>query len=558
MPSPNSPLPPGYRLDRRDLLRLAAAGAIGLVAPGCPSKRASVLIPDAGIAGKIHGQDDVFAHKVRSGELFKRAPSATREVEVLIVGAGAAGLTAAWRLRHADVPVGDVLLVDAGRAAGGNSRGGENEVSAYPWGAHYLRVPTAEHRSLERFMEEVGLITGRDPAGRPDWDTNAVCPAPHERLFEDGIWRESLFPPPRSGDKADQAEFEKFQTLVEALGKRRDAQGRRAFAIPVDLSSQDPDLLALDNETFAAWFERHGFKSAGLRWLLDYSCRDDYGTTIEETSAWAGLHYFCARRSPDGTREAILTWPEGNAKLVELLLTHSGAPRVETRSLCVQLQPGATPSDPSEAVVYHGERDELVRYKARHVVWAAPQFVLGRVLKNAAYDPAWTYGPWLVVNITLTESPGGAGFQLAWDNVFYNKPSLGYVVANRGTRWNRPSQITWYRPFTGDPKKARETLFEQSYADLKQMALAELLEVHPPLKGKVKSVDVWRWGHAMIRPTPGFIWGARRKALERDDALLCAHTDLSGISIFEEAFYRGVVAGEAVLRRRGTAFKTML
>ena len=40
------------------------------------------------------------------------------------------------------------------------------------------------------------------------------------------------------------------------------------------------------------------------------------------------------------------------------------------------------------------------------------------------------------------------------------------------------------------------------------------------------------------------------------DALLCAHSDLSGISIFEEGFYRGLIAGEAVLRRRGASFKS--
>ena len=90
------------------------------------------------------------------------------------------------------------------------------------------------------------------------------------------------------------------------------------------------------------------------------------------------------------------------------------------------------------------------------------------------------------------------------------------------------------------------------------MVLAELHEVHPGLVGEVISVDSWRWGHAMVRPTPGFIWGQRLAALERQDALIQAHSDLSGISIFEEAFYRGVVAGEEVLRRRGAPFTTLL
>jgi hypothetical protein len=54
----------------------------------------------------------------------------------------------------------------------------------------------------------------------------------------------------------------------------------------------------------------------------------------------------------------------------------------------------------------------------------------------------------------------------------------------------------------------------------------------------------------MIRPVPGFLWGPERAAaLARDDALLVANSDLSGIPVFEEAFYRGVVAAEELLRR---------
>jgi hypothetical protein len=63
----------------------------------------------------------------------------------------------------------------------------------------------------------------------------------------------------------------------------------------------------------------------------------------------------------------------------------------------------------------------------------------------------------------------------------------------------------------------------------------------------------------MIRPTPGFLWGpARAAALAPQGALLCANSDLSGIPVFEEAFYRGVVAGEEVLRRAGRGFESLL
>ena len=54
-----------------------------------------------------------------------------------------------------------------------------------------------------------------------------------------------------------------------------------------------------------------------------------------------------------------------------------------------------------------------------------------------------------------------------------------------------------------------------------------------------------RWGHAMIRPVPGFV----RSASVRDAAkplgnIHFANTDLSGVALFEEALYHGVRAAE--------------
>ena len=57
-----------------------------------------------------------------------------------------------------------------------------------------------------------------------------------------------------------------------------------------------------------------------------------------------------------------------------------------------------------------------------------------------------------------------------------------------------------------------------------------------------------RWGHAMVRPRPGFIWSGSLAAARRPfRGIHFAHTDLSGIALFEEAFYHGTRAAEEVL-----------
>jgi hypothetical protein len=64
----------------------------------------------------------------------------------------------------------------------------------------------------------------------------------------------------------------------------------------------------------------------------------------------------------------------------------------------------------------------------------------------------------------------------------------------------------------------------------------------------VERLDIMRWGHAMIRPKPGFIWGgARRNAARPHRGIHFAGADLSGIALFEEAFHHGVRAAEEVL-----------
>ena len=37
----------------------------------------------------------------------------------------------------------------------------------------------------------------------------------------------------------------------------------------------------------ADWLGERGLTSERLRWFVEYACRDDYGSRLEQTSAWA-------------------------------------------------------------------------------------------------------------------------------------------------------------------------------------------------------------------------------------------------------------------------------
>jgi hypothetical protein len=89
------------------------------------------------------------------------------------------------------------------------------------------------------------------------------------------------------------------------------------------------------------------------------------------------------------------------------------------------------------------------------------------------------------------------------------------------------------------------------------LALADLGRAHPDLPGLVARIDVVRWAHAMIRPTPGFCWSpALAEAAQPLGAIHFAHTDLSGMALFEEALDHGLRAAEEVLAALGKAPST--
>jgi hypothetical protein len=194
-------------------------------------------------------------------------------------------------------------------------------------------------------------------------------------------------------------------------------------------------------------------------------------------------------------------------------------------------------------------------WRADRVIFAAPQFVAPYVIRpfrseRPPHVAAFEYGSWLVANLTRESSVPDLGCSIAWDNVLYDSPSLGYVSATyqRGLD-HGPQHWTWFMPLCDDnPRAAREKLLGLDWAACADIVLADLQRVHPAIHSEVDRLDVMRWGHAMIRPRPGFIWGQhRRQAAQPFRGIHFANTDLSGMALFEEAFYHGLRAAEEVL-----------
>ncbi|MBS1149375.1 MAG: hypothetical protein H6Q89_1073, partial [Myxococcaceae bacterium] len=505
---------------------------------------------------------------VETGHLLRTgppplAPEPERTVDVLIVGAGAAGLSAAWRLAGAGVT--DVMVCELDAVEGGTARSGKNAASAYPWGAHYLPAPLTATGPVPRLLKELGALTGVDAHGSPQYAEEALIQEPEERIFFQGSWYEGLYL--RVGASAeDLAQLARFEAQMQAFAGARDGKGRKAFAVPVASGSDDAEWTQLDKLSMAQWLELQRFDSPRLKWLVEYACLDDFGSTAADTSAWAGIWYFSSRQTGEEKNDGYLSWPEGNGRLISQLARSVPAGRLRHRCLVHTLEP--TPTGWT-AHALDAATQKPVQLRARQVVLACPRHVAARVLapwrqRPPAFVKEFQCSPWVVANLTLSARPTGRGFPLAWDNVFYESKSIGYVVATHQAPRadvHGPTVLTWYCPLAGaDPKAERTRLLETRYPEWEQVVLADLTPAHKDIRALATRLEVMRWGHAMIKPRPGFVWGgARQQALESlEGSLHFAHTDLGGLALFEEANHFGVLAAERAIAGLGRTVDSWL
>ena len=441
----------------------------------------------------------------------------------MIVGGGIAGLSAAWQLERSGFR--DFVLFELEHEVGGNARGGENAVSRYPWAAHYVPVPGPHAVLARELFRELGVLTDSG------WDERTLCFAPQERLFVRGEWQSGL-ESELQDTRAGREELTRLELLIAA------ARSSGEYTIPmargVECSSP------LDRLSFHEWLERNGLRSPALRWYVEYATRDDYGAPLHDTSAWAGVHYFASREPSD---RGPLTWPEGNAWIA--------------RRLAARLARYLVTSSPVHSVVRDGRgwrvRAGEQEIRCEDVIFAAPTFIAPYVVEGMR-RPDFVYSPWLVANLTLDRWPRDRGAPPAWDNVLRASPGLGYVVATHQslrTRDDGPTVWTYYHALSaGLPQEERRALAGARWDEWVQRILRDLESAHGDIRDCVTRVEIMRMGHAMVRPTMGFLSAEARGTGWAPRGIHLANSDVSGLSLFEEAQFRGVSSADAVLARQ--------
>jgi hypothetical protein len=214
-----------------------------------------------------------------------------------------------------------------------------------------------------------------------------------------------------------------------------------------------------------------------------------------------------------------------------------------------------------KVLTWDSRSQRIEGWQVAQAIVATPLFVAARLLDTSIPALAEAAGlqahaPWLVANLRLDapliDRPIGA--PPSWDNVIHNGDAraLGYVDAMHQSTLPHPAP-TVLTVYWALPVGERRLLLDTPWQRWAHRVITDLARVHPDLPSKVRRVDLMRHGHAMSIPGPGVRGSAALQALaSRDEGRVrFAHADLSGYSVFEEAYTMGVIAG----KRAARAFK---
>jgi hypothetical protein len=286
---------------------------------------------------------------------------------------------------------------------------------------------------------------------------------------------------------------------------------------------------------------------------VNYCTRDDFGTPYDKASAWAGIHYFACRKGKGANAEHqdVLTWPQGNGWLAQQLQNSIQA-NIQTSNLATKIEQ----SEDKIIVSYFDVKSNLVKaIEAKQCIVAVPQFVASRLLNDPVrikeVQQHLQYVPWMVANLSVSQLEERSGAPPSWDNVIYGSDSLGYVEATHQllNQYMPRRNLTYYLPLTeGNVLEARKAAQATTYGQWTEKVFRDLKRIHPNIEEATEELNVQIWGHSMAQPVPGMIHGRIRQKLSASisNRIHFAHTDLAGVSLFEEGFYQGLNAANIV------------
>ncbi len=466
---------------RRDFIKFVVAGS---VAAGCPIDSSLIAAPrPADRAPLVQGEHFEVCHQVRDGHQFDR-PDATRKADIVIVGGGVAGLSAAYFLRGKDF-----LLLEKEDHFGGNAYQEEYDGQPFCTGSAYAY----KDDEGDRLAKEIGLQLL--PVNNPD--ATIV-----NNTFVPDTWNTGI----------DHLPYPK--AVRDAFRKFRDA------TLKINLRER---MHQLDSEPFTKYTA--GFPQEIEQWWDAYGA-SSWGALTADTSALVGV----AELQDKGVPDSRVILPGGlgciTHKLVEILQPQYQDCMLGNATVVAIVQ------DSGSVRVTYFHQGKLTTVAAKAALLCIPKFITARLLpglpsEQKAAISRMRYAPYPVINMIFDKPVYNRGY----DTYCPRRSFTDFIVADWTVR-NTPSYkqknniLSFYTPLR---ENQRYTLLdEDSCKSLAARVLADFQKSLPEFNVDPLEVRIYRRGHPMFMPTPGQYTQNRLVAAHPMDRIFFGNADSGG------------------------------